>query len=153
MALNQNQFAQTPIQGQLDLKFNPNTVSAQIDVSSAGALVPGQAVKMVNSAGGVPKVVECSDDSDDVFGFINYNIKNRVFNAYDYVELSALRDNCMFMTASAAIARNAKVMIVVSGQQVATATSGNMIIGRAYDQASASGDLIRVIIDLPGVLA
>jgi hypothetical protein len=150
---NQNQFAQTAEQGQLDLRFNPNTISVEIDSSSAGGLVAGQAVKIVDSLGGVPKVVECADDSDDVFGFINYNIKNAVFDASMKAEISFYRGNVMYMTASAAIARNAKVMIVVASKKVATATTGNMIVGRALDKASADGELIRVLIDLPGSLA
>ncbi len=151
MTLNINQFAQISIQGQLDLRFNGQTVSGEIDVSSNGGLVAGQSVKMVDSAGGVPKFVECGADTDDVYGFINYDIKTQTYGAYDRVEVSAMRNNVMYMTASAAIARNAKVMIVVSGSKVATATSGKTIVGRAYDKATTDGDVIRVTIDLPGV--
>ncbi len=151
--LNQNQFAQIPVQGMLDLRMNPNTMSAQVDSSESGTLVPGQAVKMVDSAGGVPKVVACAADEDDVFGFINYDLKDASFVAGDRLELSVLSGNVMFMTASAAIARNAEVMIVVSGSKVATVTSTNRIVGRALDKASADGDLIRVAIMLPGSIA
>lgn len=150
---NINSFSQTPVQGQLDMRFNANTIAAQIDVSSAGGLVPGQSVKIVDSAGGVPKVVECADDSDDVFGFINYSIKDATFAALDNVELSYFRGNVMYMTAGAAIARNAKVMVVIASKKVVTATTGNTIIGRAFDKAAADLDLIRVTIDLPGALA
>ncbi len=153
MTLNINQFAQTPIQGMLDLHFNGQTISAQLDSTSAGSLLPGQAVKVVDSAGGVPKVVECAADTDDVFGFINYDIKSKLFNAGDRVELSAMRNNVMYMTASAAIARNAKVMVVIASTKVATATTGKTIIGRAFDKALADGDLIRVTVDLPGTTA
>lgn len=151
--LQQNQFALAPIQGMADLRFNANTISAQVDSSSAGGLVPGQPVKLVDSAGGVPKVVECAADSDDVYGFIQYDIKSQVFDAGARVELSAMRDNVMYMTASAAIARGAPVAIVLSGVKVVTASTGQMIVGRAYDKAAANGDLIRVTIDLPGALA
>lgn len=149
----QNQFAQSPTQGGLDLKFNSQTISCQVDVSSASPLIAGQAVKMVDSAGGVPKVVECAANDDDVFGFVNYSLKDASFGDYDQVEVSAFAGNVMWMTASAAIARNAKVMIVVSGSKVATATSGKTIVGRALDKAAADGDLIRVYIDLPGSAA
>lgn len=152
MALNQNQFVQIPVQGQLDLRFNGQTVSCQVDSSSAGSLVPGQAVKMVDSAGGIPKVVECAADEDDVFGFINFDQKNQSFAVGDRVEISAMRNNVMYMTAGAAIARNAEVMIVVASKKVVTATSTNRIVGRAFDKAAADGDLIRVVIDLPGAL-
>lgn len=151
MALNINQFSQIPVQGMLDLKFNPSSISCEIDSTSAGSLPAGQAVKMVDSAGGVPKVVECAADSDDVFGFINFNIKDVTYSAGDMVEISAFRGNVMYMTASAAIARNAKVMIVVASDKVATRAGGGICIGRALDQADADLDLIRVMIDLPGV--
>lgn len=141
----QNQFNITPVQGMLDMQENPNTISGQIDVSSAGNLIPGTPVKMVDSAGGVPKFVECAADTDDVLGFINYNIKNSVFNAYDPVEISLVAGgNVMFLTAAAAIARRATVMVVIAGVQVATATSGKTIVGWALDKAVATGDLIRV---------
>lgn len=151
--LNQNQFKPTPIQGQLDLMFNPNTISGQVYASEATALVPGQAVKIVDSDSGVPTVTTCTADTDDVFGFVNYNLKNPTFPAGTVLEISNFRGNVMYMTASAAISKNAKVMIVVASQKVATATSGKTIIGRALDKASADGDLIRVEIDLPGTAA
>lgn len=150
MTQNINQFTQSPVKGQLDLRFNASTVSGSIDTTSNGGLIAGQPVKMIDSAGGAPKFVECGADTDDVYGFINYNGKNSTFEVGDAVEVSALMGNFMYMEASAAIARNAKVMIVVSGSKVATATSGKTIVGRAYDKAASSGDLIRVTINLPG---
>lgn len=149
---NQNQFDQTPEQGQLDLRMNPSVIAAQIDSSEAGSLVAGQAVKLVDSAGGVPKVIACTADADDVYGFIAYNIKNRVFTANMAVEIAAMRDNVMYMTSSAAIARGAQVAIVVVGNKVVTGVTGDRVVGRAYDKATAADQLIRVTIDLPGAL-
>ena len=149
----QNQFAQAPVQGMPDLKFDPSTISVEIDGSSAGGLVAGQAVTLVDSADGVPKVVEAAADTDDVFGFLQYDIKSKTYEPYDKAEISFFRGNVMYMTASAAIARGAKVAIVVSGSKIVTASTGQRIVGRALDKAAADGDLIRVIIDLPGALA
>lgn len=153
MAQSPNQFSQTPVQGQLDLRFNTNVIACQVDVSSAGGLVAGQPVKMVNSAGGVPKIVECAADTDDVFGFIAYDIKDRVFNALQPVEIAAMHDNVMYMTSSAAIARNASVEIVIAGIKVATAVATKRIVGRALDAATGADQLIRVTIELPGAIA
>lgn len=153
MALNQNQFTQATVQGQMDLKFQPSVLSCQIDTTSAGALPAGQAVKIVDSAGGIPKVVECAADTDDVFGFLIYDMRRATFEVGDKVEVAALRGNVMYMTASAAIARNAKVAIVVASDKVVTATTTKVVVGRALDKAAADGDLIRVVIDLPGVSA
>ena len=135
-----NQFAQGTLLGTVDQAFNYNTRAVQIDVSSAGGLKPGQAVKIVNSQYGVPKVVECSADSDNVFGFINYNFKNVVFNAYDRCEVSC-DGNVQYLTATAAIARGAKVQLdltYVGGVITVTGASGAQICGTAYDEAMSA---------------
>lgn len=152
MAISQNQFAQTEVQGVVDMRFSPNIISAQIDTTSGGGLLPGQAVKIVDSAGGIPKVVEAAADTDDVFGFLTYDMRRATFAVGDKVEIAFFRGTIMYMTASAAIARGAQVEIVVASKKVATAASGKRIVGRALDKAAADGDLIRVIVDLPGAL-
>ena len=152
-SLNINQFSLIPVQGQVDLKVGPaNVISVEIDSSSAGGLVPGQAVKIVNVAGGVPSVVECAANSDDVFGFLIYDIKNQTFGVGDKASIAFARRTCVYMTASAAIAANAKVAIVIASKKIVTATTGMMVVGRALDKAAADGDLIRVIVDLPGAV-
>ena len=148
-----NQFAQAPVQGQLDLAMNTDTMSVQIDASSAGSLVPGQAVKWVDTANGLPLVVEAATDVEQIAGFINYNIKDATFAASQAVEISAFNGNVMYMTASAAIAVGASVMVVIASKKIATATSGKRIIGVCLDKATADGDLVRVRILLPGALA
>ena len=153
MALNINQFAQTPVKGQLDLSVGVKQVlSCQVDTSSAG-LVDGQAVKLVDVKGGIPNVVECAADDDNAFGFVVYDIKDKAFAAGSKVEIAFARGSVMYMQASAAIVPYAKVAIVISGQKVVTATTGQMIVGYAIDKASAADDLIRVMIDLPGAIA
>ncbi len=149
----QNQFAQTPEQGQLDLMVGGNVVSCQVDAGQATALVAGQAVKMVDSAGGIPKVIACAADEDDVFGFVIYDIRRSSFPALSKIEVAFFRGSVMYMTAGAAIPRNGQVMIVPGTIKVVTVTATNRIVGRAYDKAAADGDLIRVVIDLPGALA
>lgn len=149
MSLNQNQFAQIPIKGELDQKFNPNTTAARIDSTTAGGLVPGTAVKRVASGvggGSLPLVVECAADSDEVWGFINYNLKDKTYESGETVGISLVDGgNVMYMEASAAIAPNAVVGIVLAGTKVKTSAGGSRDVGRAFDQAVAAGDLIRVI--------
>lgn len=143
MALSINAQNQSVIQGMLDLKTGgADILSCQVDASSGGGLIPGQAVKMVDSAGGIPKVVECALNSDDVFGFIVYDLKKATYAVGDKIEV--MQGGVMYMTASAAIARDAKVGPVISGSKVVTATTGIMVIGDAVDKAAANGDLIRV---------
>lgn len=147
----QNQFSQSTVLGSLDLRFNPNTVAVQIDASETGTLYAGQAVKIVDSAGGVPKVVKCSADSDQVLGFINYNIKNAAFLAGDACEIS-MDGNCQFLRATAAIARGVQVVLdttTVGGVKAASGSGGERIVGWAYDKATAAGQLIRVMVKTP----
>jgi hypothetical protein len=142
----QNQQSQTPIQGQLDMQYNSNVINAVVDTTSGGGLVPGTPVKIVDNAGGVPKVVECAADTDDVIGFIQYAIRNATYAVGDAVPIALVNGGAaMYLAASAAIARGASVMVVISGVKVATATSGKTIVGRALDKAAANGDLIRIL--------
>lgn len=150
-----NQFAQSTIVGMVDLPFSTDTISVQIDASEAGSLLPGQAVKIVDSSGGVPKVIACSADTDEVFGFLNYNIKNAVFRAGMAAEISQA-GNVMFLQASAAIARGAKVVSKVAtagGVGPISGAGGENIVGYALDKASAAGDIIRIKLLCPSFLA
>lgn len=147
MTLLINQFSQVPIQGQVDSSHDAGTLACQVYASESSALIPGQAVKMVDSGNGIPIVTAVTADSDEVFGFVNHNFKKDSYDALDMVEISLVNGlNVMWMTASAAIARNAVVTVVVSGSKVKTSTGGSRDCGRALDKASASGDLIRVML-------
>lgn len=149
---NPNQFQQSSIVGMLDLRFNPNTVAVMIDVSQSGVLYAGQAVKIVDSAGGVPKVIACTADADAVLGFINYNIKNIGFSAGDACEIS-MNGNVQFLYATAAIARGAKVVSkasqTIGGVGPISGSGGECIVGWAFDKAANAGDLIRVMVQTP----
>lgn len=147
----QNQFTVSAFLGMLDLRFNPSTISAQIDASQATALIAGMAVKIVDSAGGIPKVVGCAANSDQVFGFINYDIKSQQFLAGDKVEISQ-SGNVMFLVSVGAIARGVRVQLDLSyqgGVKTITGSSGANIVGYAVDKASAAGQLIRVRLSSP----
>ncbi len=150
MSLAQNQLAQTPIQGEVDLLLQPNFIGCCVKSDEATALIPGQAVKIVDSADGVPKVTAATADTDDIFGFIAYNGKDKNYPAGAAVDVAFYRGNVMYMTSNASFARGAQLMVVISGSKVATATSSKRIIGRALDQAGGSNELVRVLIDLPG---
>lgn len=151
MAQTQNQFGQAPVQGMLDLLAPPNTISVQVDASQGTALVPGQAVKMVDSAGGVPKVIAAAANTDDVFGFVNFSWKQQNFAAGQSLEMS-VKDNVMYMVADGAISRGASVTVVPASNRVVAAATGNTVVGRAYDKAVNAGDLIRVWITTFGAL-
>lgn len=143
-----NQFKQSPEKGLLDEKIGAQIFPCSVDDSEAGTLVPGQAVKMVDSIGGVPKVIASTAQTDDHFGFVQYDYRKTTFKAGDALEI--VRKGILILEASEAIARNGKVSAVISGAKVEAADTTEIIIGRALDKATANGDLIRVIVDLPG---
>lgn len=150
--LNPNQFAQTSYLGTIDLRFPYNSVSVQIDVSQATPLFCGGAVKMVNSVGGVPKVVGCSANSDGVFGFINFDIKTVSFVAGSTAEIS-MRGNVMYLYSTGVIARGARVTLDLSTNGgVASITTGANVVGWAYDSFPAAGTLGRIFLDTPSFL-
>ena len=146
---NPNQFTQAPYLGMIDMRFPYNSVSVLVDQSQASPLFPGAAVKMVDSVGGVPKVVACSADSDNVLGFINFDIKSISFSAGQPCEIS-MGGNVMYLYATAAISRGVQVTLDLSTNGgVAAAVSGHNIVGWSYDKATAPGQLIRVFLKSP----
>lgn len=149
-----NQFAQSPYLGMVDLRFNPNTVSVIIDATETGSLYAGGAVKMVDSAGGVPKVIGCTADDDEVLGFLCFDIKTVAWTAGMPAEI-AMKQNVMFLYATEAIGRGVRVVLALStngGVAAATGSTGNCIVGWAYDKATAAGELIRVFLETPSFL-
>lgn len=153
-AQDQNAFAQSALLGMIDLRFDYDTVAVQIDSSQATALAAGAAVKIVDSADGVPKVVGCAANSDEVFGFINYDIKSQSFAAGAMAEISQ-GGNVMYLYATAAIARGARVILQLStngGVGPLVGSGGADIVGFAFDKASAAGALIRVKLSVPSFL-
>ena len=148
-----NQFAQSVTKGQVDARhLGGSALPVEVDASQATPLVPGQCVKIVDSAGGVPKVVASAAATDDVLGVVAYDLRRPTLAAGQDLEI--LTDGAVvYMEASGAIARGARVMEVIAGSKVAPVSTGNMTIGRALDKAAAAGDLIRVRLMLTGILA
>jgi hypothetical protein len=152
--LSPNQFAERSIAGMCDLRYNINTVSALISPNQSGVLVAGQAVKIdsaITDGSGIPQVIGCVADTDEVFGFINFDIKTPGFYALNNVELS-LAGNAMYLWATGVIARGDQVTLDVSspaGVAEATGDSANRIVGWAYDGASSAGVLIRIMLGVP----
>jgi hypothetical protein len=146
----QNAFLQSAQLGIIDLRFPYNTVAVQIDASQATALYAGAAVKMVDSADGVPKVVGCAANSDEVLGFINFDIKSPSFAAGAAAEIS-MSGNVMYLYATGAIGRGVQVSLDLStngGVRAAAGNTGDKIVGWAYDKAAAGG-LFRVFLKTP----
>lgn len=146
-----NAFGQTALIGQTDLHLNFNTVSVMIDESQAGDLPAGAPVKIVDSAGGVPKVVGVTADTDEVYGYLNYNPINATFRKGMAAEMS-MAGNCIRLFATTAIGRGKQVQLTTTttgGVALATDGSGKTLVGWAYDKAVRPGDVIRVILSVP----
>lgn len=147
MALNPNQFAQTPEVGYLDLQTGLNNVFSCVHkAGEATALIPGQAVKLVDSLTPIPAVEACDADTEIPWGFVVRNLKDADFPAGARLEV-ARAGTVMFMQAGAAIARGANVSYQVATTKVITQASTDTISGQALDKATADLQIIRVIIN------
>lgn len=149
--LSQNSFAQSTIVGQVDMPYNFNTFSAQIDVSASTAVyTQGQAVKIVaNTAGGIPRVIAVSGITDNVFGFINFNMKNVNFAVGQDCEVST-SGNVIWLYATAAITQGAQVCLDITSPGAVQPTGATAtVVGVALDGAAGYGSLIRVRLNTP----
>lgn len=149
--LSQNVTSQSPVVGQVDMPYNYNTFSAQID-SSAGTAVytQGTAMKIVaNTKGGIPRVIACNGNTDNVFGFANFNLKNVSYAVGQNLEVSTA-GNVIWLYATGAITQGAQVCLDVSSPGAVQATGNSAtVVGFALDGAAASGSLIRVHLKTP----
>ncbi len=146
--LNPNAFSQLPYLGVLDLRFNSNTVAAQIDVSAGmQQYYWGQAMKMVpNTSGGLPKVIGCVSKSDPVFGFINFDIKSLSYSAGQNCEIS-LWGNVMYLYATGAVVQGQPAYLdITTIGGVQAAGNAASLVGSFYDGAASGGQLVRVML-------
>lgn len=149
----QNQFAMSQALGQVDGQPS-QTFSAMIAQSQVGTLLAGQAVKVVDDANSLPQVVACDANTDEVWGFINYDIKSAGFKAGDRCEVSQ-ELNVQILQATGPIARGELVCLdvqYVGGVRSKTlASAGDRIVGFAYDKAPGA-QLIRVKLGALGLV-
>ncbi len=153
-SLSQNQFTTAPFPGLVDLMFSKtNVVAVQIDdaQSSSIPLYGGQRVMVVAASGkGIPKVIS----NDEVFmpsGYIVFDVKSQQFVAGNRCEM-AQDGTCLWLYATSAIDRYTKVCIdqyTKYGVQAITGSTTMPIVGIAYDEATAPGQLIRVLLKTP----
>lgn len=140
-----NQFAQKPEKGQVDLHHGGAAISVLVDTAQATPLVPGQAVKLVDSSSKMMTIVDAANATSKAHGVVLRNNQKSEFEAYDACEIG-INGAVVQMEASAAIARGASVAYSATGAKVATAVATNVVLGVALDKALADGDIIRVMI-------
>ncbi len=149
---NMNQFAQAPMLGALDLIPTPDVIAGQIlPTSSATAIQQGSALKLVvnGSSGAVLVDVQTGPTDAPIFGLIPYNERQNLYSPGDFTEIA--RSGYMYVLSGGVIGRSQTVAIAAatgSADPVATAdaTSGHYVAGIAIDEATASGQLIRISI-------
>lgn len=152
LALNQNQFAQTPVLGQVSQLPNPNIFPAQIDpADTATVITAGTAVKLSNVAGTQIVVLVCAAVTDGpVFGVIVYNMRKNTYAAGDTVEVAGV-NSVITLKSSAAIARGANVSQTApsagNDPLITTSVVTNYVLGQALEKASGANQLIRVLVN------
>lgn len=144
-----NQFGQSNIIGSLDLTMNPNPSFACRYYHASEEIVPGEGVILVDRGAsdtpGAPIVTKRSADANAIFGVNIFDAKNASKASGKMIQI-ATSGMVITMEASAAIARGASVALVLATPgQVVTRTT-ETILGKALDKASASGDLVRILI-------
>lgn len=147
--LSQNQFAQTPFVGIVDLTIGPTNVVAAIIDSSAGTnlFYPGQFVKLVtNNNGGIWSVIGCTAKNDKAVGAIRFNIKDVSYGAGQKCEIG-LWGTVMWFYATGAIIQGNEVCLDTTSPGGVQATGNTAtFVGTAIDGAAAAGNLIRVLL-------
>lgn len=155
-----NQFRQSSVRGQTDELLNFNIITAKLNntiptqITSAGDLV-----KYVSGATGVPTIAEVeateTANLNTLYGFVIKDLKNTQYT--NGLTMGVAGDGVvMQMIAEAPIASGERVAYDATITTPAntgkvltnptTATAGQIPCGFALDTASASGDLIRVLI-------
>lgn len=151
LALNQNQLFQTPMLGQVTLDQQPNTISCQINPSTAATVITAAcAVKLVSVSGPQVIVDLCTSAADGpVFGVINYNMRKNSYVGGDMVEVSG-RGNVVMLKSAGAINRGDRVAttnptVATNDPTVATdTTAADYITGVALGTASGAAQLIKI---------
>lgn len=148
MAQNINQFGQTPEVGDLDYGIPGHVISCAVGPSVTPALLPGQAVKLIDAGGKIIQVTPITANTDKTFGVLVRNLKDATYPANAPVEV-AMAGSVMFLTAGAAIARGSYLEVVAASGKVITNAGTNPVFGFALDKATADGDIIRVYLRTP----
>lgn len=140
-----NVFAPTEeIKGRKVLPANTESFSGIIDADVSGSVAPATPMKIVSTSAKLPHFAPASSDSDNIVGFLEWNVIRSGYVAGTLCQISP-ETNVMYMEASAAINAGVNVaMASYSNITVKTAGVGDKIVGYALEAAANAGELIRV---------
>ncbi len=150
--VNQNQFTQSIVVGQLDLTRaglgNPFTLRIDPD-STATSFEPGIGFQIVdggaNDPGGVPLCDVLTANTQIPFGARIYDAKIGEPVKGDIIQVSSWWD-VQYMEAAAALARWAEVSLDIANPGQVKAKSTDALFGRLLDKSTAAGDIVRVLV-------
>jgi len=146
-----NQFSQSAERGQISLLGAEGfLVSAIVDSTETGTLNAGDAVEIISTSRGIPKVKKLAAATNKVFGFVIYNPVKNANVAGDRIEVM-ITGGVMYMTASEAINADVEVEYDITTGKVApyvvdSGITPNTIVGKTIDYASGNNILTRVYI-------
>lgn len=159
MSLLTNQFKQTNEVGVLDLNTNPNPFVMTVLYNPGGAggdIVPGEGLVLKDLgasdySGNIPVVDVRAADATAIEGIFIYDNKRATAEIGSRITI-AKAGAVIVMKASAAIARGAKVALVLATPGEVVTLTTEALFGKALDKATADGDLIRVEVLANGVV-
>lgn len=141
---NLNQFAQTPIKGDVAGVPNPSTLSCQLTTASSNTPKAGYLVKLIAGTANTI-LVEQAGPTDVPFGFIVFNPKKDTYAAGDQMEV-AISGSVINLETAGSFNRGQNVEFVTSGGRVQVYGGTNNICGVALDTATAAGQIVRVLV-------
>ncbi len=150
MVLNINQFAPTPVVGDLDLSIAEcRTISGILSANQATALVAGASVKFDSAitAGSVPQFVAAAT-TDLAFGALKRTVQAATFATGDKVEVVGDFGPVMYFLANSTMAAGIAVQKNASDSTIVEAVSAGKNFGILLDPAVA-GQIVRVMITAP----
>ena len=140
-----NQLQETPVKAGLSAITNASTLSAQIDPASTATIVAGDLVKFTHSDGNTIVVDKAAATDQNPLGFVLYSVKKNSYKPGDAIEV-ALPGSVLWLESYGVIERGYPVEYRASGSRVTRCVGSNEMVGQALDNATATGQLIRVLV-------
>ncbi len=152
MALSLNQFKLSNQIGET-MNYETNVISVRLCSTYSPAAEAGDVVKFNATENGELPVVQPAISGDAGQGVVLFNAKKATWQALDIVEIAMLGTIVTMAAATAMSRRQLVSWNSLSGYVQATATNQNYL-GYTIDEASTTGDLVRVFIQpTPNALA
>lgn len=154
MTININQFAPTPVLGDLDLQIaESKTISGMLSANQATSLVAGSPVIFDSAitSGYLPQF-KAAAASDLAFGYLKRTVQAATFATLDKVEVVGHYGPVMWLNALSTMAPGIPVQSNAGDATVVEVVTSGKVRGILIDPA-VTGQLVRVMIAAPIALA